>query len=47
MSREGYSDNTAEKAVANVMREYRKKKQAGDTIGEESEPKGRKSPRTV
>lgn len=47
MSREGYSDPTAEIAVANVMREYHKKKQAGDTIGKESEPKGRESPRTV
>ncbi len=47
MSREGYSDPTAEIAVANVMREYHKKKQAGGNIGKESEPKGRKGPRTV
>lgn len=47
MSREGYSDNTAEKAVANVMCEYRKKKQAGDSVGKKPERKGRKSPRTV
>lgn len=47
MSREGYSDNTAEKAVANVMREYHKKKQAGDSVGKKSERKGRESPGTV
>ena len=47
MSKEGYSDPTAEIAVANVMREYHKKKQAGGNIGKESERKGRKSSRTV
>ena len=44
MNKERYSDPTAEKAVANVMREYRKKKQAGGNIGEKSERKSRKSP---
>lgn len=47
MSKEGYSDPTAEIAAANVMREYRKKKQAGGNIGKESERKGRKGPGTV
>ena len=48
MNKEKYSDPTADQAIAHVMREYRKKKkQAGDIIGKESEPKGRKSPRTV
>lgn len=47
MNRDGYSDPTAERAVAHVMREYRKKKQAGDSVGKESERKDRKSPRTV
>ena len=47
MTREGYNDPTAEVAVARVMREYRKKKQDGGSIGKESERKGRKGPRTV
>ena len=47
MNRDGYSDPTAERAVAHVMREYRKKKQAGESVGKESERKGRKSQRTV
>lgn len=47
MNRDGYSDPTAEKAVANVMREYRKKQQAGGSIGKKSERKGEEGTRTV
>lgn len=47
MNREGYSDPTAEKAVENVMREYRKKRQAGGSIGKKSERKGEKGTQTV
>lgn len=47
MTREGYNDPTAEIAVARVMREHRKKKQDGGSIGKESERKGRESQKTV
>lgn len=44
MNKEKYSDPTADKAIANVMREYRrKKKQEGDSIGKEPERKRRES----
>ena len=44
MNKEKYSDPTADKAIANVMREYRrKKKQDGDRFGKESERKRRES----
>lgn len=44
MNKEKYSDPTADKAIANVMREYRrKKKQEGDSIGEGTERKSRGS----
>lgn len=44
MSKEGYSDPTAEIAVANVMREYRRKKQAGGNIWQEVRTKRQKKP---
>ena len=47
MSKEGYRDPTADIAIANVMNEYRRKKQAGGNIGKEPERKGGKSQRTV
>ena len=44
MNKEKYSDPTADKAIANVMMEYRrKKKQEGDSIGKEPERKRRES----
>lgn len=43
MNKEKYRDPTAEAAVANVMREYHKKKQAGGNIGRKSGQKSRGS----
>lgn len=44
MIREGYSDPTAEIAVANVMREYHKKKQAGGNYWQGVRTKRQKKP---
>ena len=44
MNKEKYSDPTADKAIANAMREYRrKKKQEGDRFGEKSKRESRES----
>lgn len=44
MNKEKYSDPTAEKAIAHVMKEYRrKKKQEGDGFGEKSKRESRES----
>ena len=48
MNRERYNDPTAERAIARVMKEYRKKKkQEGGSSGKKSERKGRESPEAV
>lgn len=44
MNKEKYSDPTADRAIANVVTEYKKKKkQEGDRFGKKSERKCRES----
>lgn len=48
MNKEKYNDVTADKAIAHVMKQYRrKKKQEGDGIGKEPKRKSRESPGIV